>query len=160
MWKTLLDIGIILWYNSIMRDELLNEQQLAFCDYYTTLGETYAHGLKSYAMAYNFDIPVRDDGKLDYKSSEYRTCQANASRLLLNPKVRERIQDILNSRLNDKNVDARLATIVENGKDSDSVQAIRIYNDLRNRITKRIDITSGSRPFADLSDDELAKLAE
>lgn len=137
----------------------LTPQQEAFCQAYTKRGETFSNAYKSYSFAYDIEIPLTEDNKIDYKSSAYAVCQASGSRLLLNVSVSERIRDLLLEKLNDKEVDARLNEILLGGKDTDSIQAIKIHNDLKQRITKRIDVTSAGRPLQGLSDEELKELA-
>lgn len=137
----------------------LTPQQEAFCQAYTKRGETFSSAYKSYAVAYDFEIPLTEDNKIDYKSSQYAVCQNGGSRLLLKDAIAERVRDLLLEKLNDKEVDARLNEILLGGKDTDSIQAIKIHNELKQRITKRIDITSAGRPLQGLSDDELKELA-
>jgi hypothetical protein len=139
----------------------LTPEQEAFCLAYTTRGENAKNGTFSYAFAYNYDLPKRENGEIDTTSGDYRTCQACASKLLLSPNISARIKEIYLEKFNDiSNADARIQEIIEGGKDTDAIQAVKVYNDLKQRITKKIDITTGGRPLAGLTDDELKKLAE
>lgn len=139
----------------------LTPQQEHFCILYTSRGEFGRNAYKSYAEAYGFDIPLTETGGIDYKSSEYRTCSANASRLLTTPNINSRIKEIYLTKFNDSTeVDARLTEIIESGKDTDSIQAIKIHNDLKQRITKKIDITSAGRPLQSVSDEELKAMLD
>ena len=90
----------------------------------------------------------------------YKQCASNASRLFKNEKIQGKIKDIFLSRLNDSEIDARLSEIALHSEASSSIQAIKEYNNLKQRITKKIDITSAGRPLQALSDDELKALAE
>lgn len=55
--------------------------------------------------------------------------------------------------------DARLVEIVKRGRDADAINAIKHRSDLKQRITKKIDITTAGRPMANLDDAELLKIA-
>lgn len=140
-------------------DELTMQQEL-FCKYYTSKGSLFDNATLAYAEAYQYDLPKDDNGKIIVESREYNTCSALGSRLLTNDKVKARIQALYLELLNDNTMDARLGEIAVKGKDTDSIQALKIYNDLKQRITKKIDITSAGRPLGGLTDDELDKLAE
>lgn len=137
---------------------LLPQQEL-FCIWYTTPGDTFCHGTLSYAEAYEYELPVRKDNSIDTETSEYKACKANASRLMFKTEVREKINGLLLEQFNEKTADAKVAEIMQRGKDSDALQAVKIFNDLKQRITKKIDVTTQGRPLAGLSDEELEKLA-
>lgn len=138
---------------------VLNPEQAMFCGAYTTPGETFCNGVKSYAVAYGYLLPLRDDGEIDTKSLDYLACKANGGRMMFNEKIRTMIQTKLLEQFNDKTVDARTSQILIAGRDSDSLQAIKMYNDLKQRITKKVDITVAARPLMNLTDDELEALA-
>lgn len=142
------------------KEIILNPEQAMFCGVYTTPGETFCNGVKSYAVAYGYLLPLRDDGDIDTKSPEYLACKANGGRMMFNEKVRIMIQTKLLEQFNDKTVDARTSQILISGRDSDSLQAIKMYNDLKQRITKKVDVTVTARPLMNLSDEELRALAE
>jgi len=131
----------------------------AFCVAYTTPGPLCGVAYKAYAHAYNIDIPLNEAGRPDTKSSEYKVSQASSSRLLLHPDVQERIKEIYLEFLTDTSIDARMAEIAKRGRDADSLQAIKIYNDLKQRVTKKVDVTTAGRPLGALTDDELRALA-
>lgn len=139
---------------------MINPQQETFCQVYTTKGETFGNAYKSYAEAYGIDIPRDNENKIDYKSGEYAVAQNGGSRLLLKNDIQARIKAILLERFNDVSfADARIQEIIENGKDTDAIQAIKVLNDLKGRITKKLDVTTQGRPLAHVSDEELLKLA-
>ncbi len=71
------------------------------------------------------------------------TCAVNASRLLRNAKIDKRIRALLNELMTTEVVDARLVEIIMKGEDKDSIQAIKEYNKLKQRIIDKKDITSG-----------------
>lgn len=140
-------------------NDKLTPQQLLFCKYYTTKGDTFGNNTLSYALAYEYDIPTKEDGTFDVLSQEYKTCKSNGSRLYYNDDVRGQIRGNLLAMLNNDTVDERMTDIIISGKDADSIQAIKIHNDLKQRITKKLDITTQGRPLSGLSDDELQALA-
>lgn len=133
-------------------------QQERFCIAYTTPGYCAGVAYKSYAYAYDLEIPQTPDGKPDPASKEYKVAQASGSRLLLVPKIQRRIKDLYLQYLNDQDIDARLAEIVKLGRDTDAIQGIKVYNDLKQRVTKKLDVTSAGRPLVGLSDDELREM--
>lgn len=139
---------------------MITPQMEDFCQAYTTKGDTYGIAYKSYSFAYEIPIPLTESNEINYKSSEYAVCQSSGSRLLLKDEIKARISAILLAKLNDANVDTRLADIIEGGKDTDAIQGIKIFNDLKQRITKKLDITTGGRPLAGLSDEELDNLTK
>ncbi len=139
----------------------LTPEQESFCVAFTTKGEYARNATHSYAFAYGYDLPTKENGDIDYLSKDYKTCQVCASKLLLNTNIQARIKEIYIARFNDTNVaDSRIQDIVEHGKDTDAIQAIKVLNDIKQRITKKIDITSAGRPLAGLSDEELEQLAK
>ena len=139
----------------------LTPEQEAFCVAFTTKGEYARNATHSYAFAYGFDLPRKENGDIDYLSKDYKTCQASASRLLLNPNIQARVKEIYTIRFNDTSeADARVQDIIEHGKDTDAIQAVKLQADLKQRITKKLDITTQGRPLAGLSDEELKKLTE
>lgn len=90
----------------------------------------------------------------------YDYCSQSASRLLRNVKIDKRVKQLLVESLDDELVDSTLTEIIVNGgKDSDRVNAIKVYNDLKQRIIKKIDLTTGGQPLKHLTDDELAAIA-
>ncbi len=140
--------------------DTLKPEMEQFCVNYTSKGDFYSNATLSYADAYGYKLKLREDGKVDYTQPEYNTCHSSASRLLQKNTIQKRIQEIYLGMWNENAVDARLAEIVQKGQESNSVQAAKIFNELKQRITKKIDVTSGGRPLSGLSDEELDKLAE
>lgn len=142
-----------------MNESKLTPQQQLFVKYYTTRGDTFNHGTLSYSLAYEHELPTDENGKIIVDSKVYNMCKSNASRLLLNDNVRKQIQENMVALLNDTAVDERLTEILFKGQEQNSIQAIKIHNDLKQRITKKLDITSAGRPLQGLSDEELKQLA-
>jgi hypothetical protein len=146
------------WYNNSI---MVTPQNEAFCRAYTTKGDTYSNAYKSYAYAYDIEIPKKEDNTIDYFSSEYKVAQNGGSRLLLKEEVQQRIKALLIERFSDySNADARIQSIIDSGKDTDAIQAVKVLNDIKQRITRKVDITTGGRPLANLSDEELQALSE
>lgn len=137
----------------------ITPQHLMFARYYTTRGDYFGKAYAAYAQAYDYEIEHRPDGSVDIMGGNYLTCKANGSRVLNTEKVQQQIQLELLEKFNEKTADARTSEIIIAGKDADSIQAIKIFNDLKQRITKKIDVSVAARPFQDMSDEELRNLA-
>jgi len=137
----------------------LTPEQEHFCQLYTSKSDYSRKAYKCYAEAYKIEIPDNKDGEVDFKSTEYKTCVSSGSRLLTKDYIQARIREIYLSMFTDSHIDARLNEIITNGNESNSVQAIKIANDLKQRITKKLDITSAGRPLASASDEELDAIA-
>lgn len=157
----------------------LTEKQESFCQYYAQLSDTYNNGTWSYALGYGHDLEnadkenaiwefpdQKDKGKIitpsDYDRM-YNLCSVEAHRLLRTPKILDRIQSIKATWVeDDKIIDSRLMDIIQRGKDTDALAAIKHRNELKNRVTKKLDVTSAGQklnPFSELEVDELRKLA-
>lgn len=90
------------------------------------------NGVKSYAKAYEKVLP-----------QDYNTCGVESCVYLKKPKIKEYMADLLvEAGYMDETVDSRLRQIIFDGKDEHSVQAIKEYNKLKQRITEKHDITS------------------
>lgn len=111
--------------------ESLNRRQELFCQLYTTSKEFYGNGVQSYLEVYNIDRT---------KKWWYDTACINASKLLSNTKVCNRINNLLSSEwLNDQFVDKQLLHLItQHAEWSNKLWAIREYNKLKQRITDRI----------------------
>lgn len=140
--------------------EKLTPQQELFIKTYTTKGVAFGNATLSYSEAYNYDLPRDENDKIDINSKEYNACNSNGSRLMASDSIRLAIRQGMLDLLDDKEVDARLAEILHKGQESNSIQAIKIHNELKQRITKKLDITSGGRPMLDMTDDELRESLE
>lgn len=145
---------------SVTRTYKLLPQQELFCQWYTTPGETFCHGTYSYSRAYEHELATNSNGTVIVGSPNYLACKANASRLMFSTHVRERITELLMAQFNEKTADAKVAEIMQRGKDSDALQAVKIFNDLKQRVTKKIDVTTQGRPLAGMTDEELLKMTE
>lgn len=133
-------------------EDLTHKQEL-FCRFYTQNEETLLNGVLSYAEAYGFDLdslseePVYAEDKItilqqsQYKLA-YHYCGFAASRMLKNDKVARRVNVLFNELMREEIVDARLMRIILKGKDNDSLAAIKEFNSLKQRITKKLDLTT------------------
>jgi len=153
----------------------LTEKQEAFCQHYAQLSDTYGNGTWSYALGYSKGLDTadkdneiwefpgqKDRGKLiqpsDY-SRIYNTCSVEATKLLRIPKIIARIKELKATWIDDdKVVDSRMMDIIQNGKDTDALAAIKHRNELKQRVVKKLDLTIDN-PFSELEVDELRKLA-
>lgn len=138
---------------AVIGDKLTQKQEL-FCKYYTQNEDLFGNGTLSYAEAYGIDLehmginPVyAEDGKTLLSESEFKryehNCASAASRLLRNVKISKRITQLLNEMMCDEVVDAQLFKIIQSAaKPSDRVAAIKEYNSLKQRITKKLDLTT------------------
>lgn len=87
----------------------------------------------------------------------YDVCASNASRLLKNVKIQQRIITLSNEFMSDAVIDKRLKEIALKGEDKDSIQAIKEYNKLKQRIVDRKDIMSDGKPLQIMFDEAFAK---
>lgn len=132
----------------------LTYRQELFCRYYTQNEQVCMNGTASYAAAYGFDldslsrIPLYGEDKktITQESDRARAenhCAVAASRFLRNPKISNRVMELFNEMLRDDVIDAQLVQIIMYApKPSDRVAAIREYNALKQRIIKKLDLTT------------------
>lgn len=141
-------------YAPIIGAELTVKQDM-FCRFYTDpmSPDTVLNMTNSYAAAYGYDFdsysreyPTDATGKIIGKSEWERaqnSCAANASALIRNNKIKERINDLYSEMMNDVSVDRELVRIIFHApKASDRISAIKEYNALKQRITKKLDLTT------------------
>jgi hypothetical protein len=141
-------------------DEALKAKRELFCRYYTQNQELFGNATMAYAEAYGYELDAlskegvyeeieNEDGTTDHgkllEESEYdkacNVCAVEASRLLRNPKIQDRITVLLNELLKDEVVDSQLAKLVTQDRDNPTkIAAIREYNKLRGRIIDRTKI--------------------
>lgn len=164
--------------NELASKKLTIKQEL-FCKYYTTMGETFGNATTSYAKAYGYDLESADtvretetvkEGNKDVIKEIFGTSeldkmthyvQTAGSRLLAwYDVINDRIQTLLLEQFNDDTIaDKRLEQIILKGKDTDAIQAIKHRNELKSRLTRKLDITSAGRPLAGMSDEDLRAMA-
>lgn len=132
--------------------ETLTTRQEQFCQLYATDSEFFGNGVQSYLEIYDID---------QSKPNWYKTACSAASDLLSNPKVFNRINDLLSEGgLNDQNADKQLMFLINQQEDkSVKLGALREYNKLKARITEKIDVTTqGEKITNDSAIDALAEI--
>lgn len=134
--------------------KLSNLKHELFCNLFATEREFFGNGTESYIEAYDIDLS---------KKGAYAAARACASRLLTKANVLERIDELLEvGVLNDQFVDKQIAFLIaQNAEFSTKLGAIKEYNALKNRITKKLDMTTNGEslnPYASLTTDELRSL--
>lgn len=138
---------------SVLNDYGLTEKQEMFCQYYAQLSDLYGNGTWSYALGFGHDLENanrhnfdKDEKGLDIpRTSDYdkmaNMCAVEANRLLRNPKIIERVRDIKSTWFeDDKIIDTRIMDIIQRGKDTDAIAAIKHRNELKQRVTKKLDV--------------------
>lgn len=131
----------------------LTEKQEMFCRFYSQLSDTYGNGTWSYALAYGHDLEnasrsdfEKDEKGLDipYSSSFNKLeniCAVGATRLLRKDKIIERVRNLKAEWFDDdKIIDTRIMDIILKGKDTDAIAAIKHRNELKQRVTKRLEL--------------------
>lgn len=132
----------------------LKPQHELFCQLYIKNEALFGNATLCYAEAYNYKLDTlshketRDDEDNLIEASEYdrayNVCSVQGHALLRMPKLQDRINRLLNEMLKDDIVDAQLAKVILQDRKLDSkVAAIREYNKIRQRITEKVDLTSG-----------------
>lgn len=111
------------------KEMTLNQRQEYFCQLYATEKEFFGNGVESYLEAYGATL---DKSKPNW----YKTACVNASRLLSNAKVCDRINSILeDSGFNDVAVDKQLAFLLTQHTDlKTKLGAIKEFNKLKARV--------------------------
>ena len=109
----------------------LTQWQEAFCYIYTTSDrEVFGNWTYSYSLAMGIDLSDK---------KKYNICSVEASKLLRNPKIIGRINELLEEWwLNDQNVDKQLSFLVAQFDDKSSkLAAIKEYNRLKARVIEK-----------------------
>ena len=134
----------------------LNQQQESFCQLYINADrEVFGNGAQCYIAIYG------PDHLLKYKKPmSYMVAAALASRLLTKVKVIERINSLLSTGgFNNENVDKQhLFLINQHGDLKTKMAAIKEFNELKNRVQKKLDLNlSGSVSLSKLFDESQQK---
>jgi phage terminase small subunit len=133
------------------KPELLPKQEL-FCQYYATNEEFFGNGVTSYIKAYA--------GAKGQRIS-YNTAKSNAYRLLTNADILGRINELLDLTLNDQHVDKQLSLVVTQNADYRAkVAAIKEYNQLKKRVTSKIEIGGSLKHEVQLGKEDQNLLAK
>lgn len=122
----------------------LNKKQKLFCEYFASDREFFGNGTQAYIEAYNIDVS---------KKGAYASARTNAWRLLTNADILAYINELLESAvLNDEFVDKQIAFLISQNADFGSkMAAIKEYNALKQRITKKLNVEVND-PRRDLLD--------
>lgn len=109
----------------------LNLRQQKFCELFASEREFFGNGTQSYIEAYNIDIN---------KKGAYTGARASASELLTKANILGYINELLESAvLNNEFVDKQIAFLISQNADfSSKMAAIKEYNALKQRITKKL----------------------
>lgn len=118
----------------------LPPKQELFCELFASQREFFGNGTESYIEAYNIDLT---------RKGAYAGARASASRLLTNANILARINELLETGiLNDEFVDKQIAFLItQNAELGTKLGAIKEYNALKQRITKKlkVDVTNPAR---------------
>ena len=119
--------------NTVVKLKEITKEQELFCQYYCTQ-EFFANGVQSYAEAYQIDLT---------KKGAYKSALNCASRLLQDVGICWRINELLDlSGLSDEFVDKQMAFLITQNADlTNKLNAMKMYNDLRGRIVKKLEMT-------------------
>lgn len=132
----------------------LNLKQKLFCELFASEKEFFGNGTQAYIEAYNISTS---------RPGAYDAARVSAHDLLTNPNILQEINRILESAvLNDAFVDKQLAFLIAQNADfKTKATAIKEYNALKSRVTKKLHVESEvTNPFAGLTAEELRKIAE
>lgn len=148
-------------------DTLTLKQEL-FLRCYTQNEVLAGNATLSYAYAYGYDLEnashtqeIDADGHEIMGTSDYDRMYSNVatmgSRLLKNAKISKFIDKFFNELLTDERVDRELAKMITGYDGAVKMAAIREYNALKQRITKKVELnTKGSQ--INLNDEQKKKL--
>lgn len=132
--------------------EKLSIKQELFCQNYVKNEEFRWNATTSYNTAYNIWLDEKDrtrqideEWKEIYWTSEYDKyydyCSMAWSRLISNDKIQQRNVELWNEMLIDQKIDAKHAQIIFTAKPETALNAIKEYNNLKQRITKKIEMS-------------------
>lgn len=111
----------------------LNLKQRLFCELFASSEEFFGNGIQSYVEAYGINLS---------KKGAYQSAKAAASRLLTNVNLLDYINELLEVVLNEAHADKQLAFLMTQNADFGAkMSAIREFNILRQRITKKFEGT-------------------
>lgn len=163
--KSLCKCALSKWHDI---GEELNLKQERFLRNYTQNDQLFGNGTLSYAEAYGYDLEhasrirlLDERGNEIIGSSDYdkmhKQCGSCAARMLGNVRIQVHLNRLFNELLTDQRVDRELAKLIVSGGESVKVAAIREYNALKQRITKKVDLTTKGAAIT-LNAEQQAKL--
>ncbi len=142
---------------------LENPKHELFCQFYVMNEALFGNSTNCYAQAYDYDFDTLDREnavwgmKTDRHGEEYEAiveesdyekakniCAVQGSRLLRKVKVQNRITTLLNELMTDEMVDSQLVKVIMQDTNLPAkIQAVKAYNEVRGRIIRKTDLTSG-----------------
>lgn len=146
----------------------LKPLQELFCQYYAGYGERslMSNGVMSYIAAFEIDTPsgrqlkkwkVGVPAYWDY-TAEYKAAKSAAHLLLTNPHIKARIYILFKTLFSSDVVDSELlSTIMQSEDKAAKVAAIREFNALKGRITKKIKLSGELK--SNIPPERLAQIA-
>lgn len=139
----------------------LSPRQELFCRLYTQNDFLFGNATLCYAEAYGYKLeelskdavfaPPDEKGIKEMiddspYNKAYFTCGVSSHWLLKNPKINDRIVDLLNEMMTDKQVDAEIMrTMKQNTDYGAKLSAVREYNKLKARIINKTDLTTNGK---------------
>ncbi len=132
------------------KSKLLNADQENFCQLFVFHDtEFYGNGVSSYMEAYKQPRKGKTGPKT--KQITYHAAASNAYKLLKKPEIIKKINELLDAQgFNDENVDKQHLFLLNQFADLKSkLGAIKEYNSLKGRITKKIKGTFGLSELLD-----------
>lgn len=147
--------------NYVLNDDLYGNRTLSYADAYgydldNEPKDDSIYELKDGSQVAKYDLDIMSDeavkgSRLIEESSYqkmYDMCSQCGSRLSRNVKVQARCRELINEMADEAVVDSRLREIILRGKDQDSINAIKEFNKLKQRIVEKKDITSNGETIA------------
>jgi hypothetical protein len=126
--QTIAQIDVILGSQLTPRQEL-------FCRLYATDRDCFGNGAQAYMEAYR-------------GSTTYASARTSSSAFLTNPNILKRIRELMELYVNEEVVDRELNfLILQDAEFNTKLGAIKHYNELKQRITKKLDLTSDGGPL-------------
>jgi len=142
-----------------LMDAKLSPQEEYFCELYVSDIEFYGNGTQSYIEAFDITVVLgKSQGETDDNEMTHATVRANASKLLTDTNILNRIHELLeDGGFNDQHADKTLQFLMTQKADLRvALGAIDAYNKLMSRIQDRQHVLH-SFANEDVSDDELQR---
>lgn len=145
----------------------LKQRRELFCQFFVRNSETRSNATLSYGEAFDYKLDtlpkddavfapewVDEDGDVhggeritpSTYDKAYQVCATEGARLLKIPEIQDRITDLRNEMLEDRIVDGELEKVIMQDIElAPKLGGIREYNALRNRVQKKIDVTTNGK---------------
>lgn len=116
------------------KEQKLTERQELFCQYFAQDKECFGIGVRAYLAA--------------YPDSSYDAAKASAYHLLTNPYILDRIDQLMDTFINEQIVDKELAKVIlQSGNYNAKVRAINEFNKVKGRIIDKHDLRTMGQPL-------------